>query len=98
KAETTTLEIGSSSLGDVSARAEQENGVAVRPGADDRGCAQRTVAPPWFSPTTVPSTYFIFSAHGRPTASYPPPGGDGMTSRIGRSGRARGMWQLRAQR
>src|SRR5215475_3919751 len=46
KAETTTLEIGSSSLGDVSARAAQENGVAVRPGADDRGCAQRTAASP----------------------------------------------------
>src|SRR5215472_2744708 len=42
--------------------------------------------PPWFSTTTVPRSGFIFSAHGRPTASYPPPGGKGTMSRIGRSG------------
>src|SRR5215203_2421056 len=39
-----------------------------------------------FSTTTVPSSDFILSAHGRPTASLTPPGVNGITSRIGRSG------------
>ena len=45
-------------------------------------------------------TPFILSAHGRPTASFTPPGGNGMTRRIGRSGylvcaNARGCSQRR---
>src|SRR6185295_11532675 len=39
-----------------------------------------------FSIVTVPSKGLIFSAHGRPTASKAPPGGNGTTSRIGRDG------------
>src|SRR5262249_40302207 len=39
-----------------------------------------------FSTTTVPSRGFTLSAHGRPTASNAPPGGNGTTSRIGRVG------------
>src|SRR6478672_10396299 len=39
-----------------------------------------------FSIVTVPSNGFIFSAHGRPTASKAPPGGNGTTRRIGRDG------------
>src|SRR5436853_7704467 len=39
-----------------------------------------------FSTTTVPRSDFILSAHGRPTASLTPPGVNGITSRIGRSG------------
>jgi len=43
-------------------------------------------APPMFSTTTVPSSDFIMFAHGRATVSNAPPGGNGTTSRIGRSG------------
>src|SRR5262249_33086130 len=73
-------------FGDMGARAAQEDGVAIRAGASDGGSTERTASSPWLSTTTVPSTDFIFSAQGRPTASYPPPGGKGITSRIGRSG------------
>ena len=39
--------------------------------------------PPWFSTTIVPRSGLIRSAHGRPIASKPPPGGNGMISRTG---------------
>ena len=39
-----------------------------------------------FSITSVPSSVFIRSAHGRPMVSYAPPGGNGTISRTGRSG------------
>src|ERR1041385_4474524 len=39
-----------------------------------------------FSTTTVPSSGFILSAHGRPMASNAPPGANGTTSRMVRVG------------
>jgi hypothetical protein len=42
--------------------------------------------PPRFSVTTVPSTGFILSAHNRPTTSVAPPGENGTTSLMARSG------------
>ena len=39
-----------------------------------------------FSTTTVPMRDFIFSAHRRPATSVAPPGANGTTSLIGRSG------------
>ena len=42
--------------------------------------------PPRFSVTTVPSSGFIRSAHSRPTTSVAPPGENGTTSRMLRSG------------
>ncbi len=57
------------------------------------GCARATSAapvrppaPPRFSVTTVPSSVFIFSAHSRPTTSVAPPGENGTTSLMIRSG------------
>src|SRR6202012_5732300 len=43
-------------------------------------------APGMFSTTTVPSVRLTLSAHGRPTMSNTPPGGNGRTRRIGRLG------------
>ena len=57
------------------------------------GCARATSAapvtpppPPRFSVTRCRACGFIFSAHSRPTTSVAPPGENGTTSLMGRSG------------
>ena len=73
-------------LGDVGARSAEEDGVAVRRARATVVAPSELPPPPWFSTTIVPRSGLIFSAHGRAIASYPPPGGKGTTSRIGRVG------------
>src|SRR5262249_55928605 len=66
--------------------AEQE-GVTVRLRARATSVAPVTPPPPpRFSVTTVPRNGFIFSAHSRPTTSVAPPGENGTTSLMARSG------------
>src|SRR6266478_6535930 len=72
-------------LVDVRQRAAKQDCVTVRPRATAAAPIEPP-APPLFSTTTAPSRGFTLSAQGRPTASYAPPGGQGITSRIGRDG------------